>query len=375
MPRPKTPKEVKHSLGLIGYYRKFIPKFSDLARSLRNLTRHDTEFIWTEKCDNAFKHLKELLMQHPILRYPDPSRGYTLFTDASGIGWAGVLTQEFEDDKGKKKHHPICYVSGQFRGSQQNWAALTKEAYVIYMAVRKLSFYITDAEVTIKCDHLPLKKFLQKQTLNAKINNWAALGATQHGAEERLEVLKDQKCKLESGYQTEMKPMLGHLELVSESDPKETKTEEPESGGGDEPPRHRVTQSINKLRESKQKENISKQEQRWIELTQEWQRLTAGASASEGVPSVVTGSSTVTSTTSTVTSTTSSTVEVEQEVDLEEAMHSQGDEDDDGYGSTRLLPRTELTGELHMPNKRRSVNEKRKNEKPWSMLNNNSRNR
>ena len=173
MPRPKTPKEVKQFLGLIGYYRKFVPRFSDIARSLTNLTRHEAEFIWTEKCDKAFKHLKELLMQHPILRYPDPNRGYILFTDASGIGWAGVLTQEFEDDKGKKKQYPICYVSGQFRGSQQNWAALTKEAYAIYMAVRKLSFYITDAEVTIKCDHLPLKKFLQKQTLNAKVNNWA----------------------------------------------------------------------------------------------------------------------------------------------------------------------------------------------------------
>ena len=112
-------------------------------------------------------------MELPILRYPDPDCGNTLFTDASGIGWAGVLTQEFEDERGKKKHHPICYVSGQFRGSQQNWAALTKEAYTIYMAIRKLSFYITDVEVTIKCDHLPLKKFLQKQTLNAKVNNWA----------------------------------------------------------------------------------------------------------------------------------------------------------------------------------------------------------
>ena len=112
-------------------------------------------------------------MQHPILRYPDPNREYTLFTDASGIGWAGVLTQTFNDDKGKPKQHPICYVSGQFRRSQQNWAALTKEAYAIYMSVRKLSFYITDAKVTIKCDHLPLRKFLQKQTLNAKVNNWA----------------------------------------------------------------------------------------------------------------------------------------------------------------------------------------------------------
>ena len=173
MPRPKSAKEVKQFLGLIGYYRKFVPRFSDLARSLTNLTRHEVEFIWSEKCEKSFNHLRDLLMQHPILRYPDPSREYTLFTDASGIGWAGVLTQTFNDDKGTPKQHPICYVSGQFRGSQQNWAALTKEAYAIYMSVRKLSFYITDARVTIKCDHLPLRKFLQKQTLNAKVNNWA----------------------------------------------------------------------------------------------------------------------------------------------------------------------------------------------------------
>ena len=41
------------------------------------------------------------------------------------------------------------------------------------MSVRKLSFNITDAEVTIKCDHLSLRKFLQKQTLNTTVNNWA----------------------------------------------------------------------------------------------------------------------------------------------------------------------------------------------------------
>ena len=39
MPRPKMPKEVKQFLGLIDYYRKLVPRFSDLARSLTNLTR------------------------------------------------------------------------------------------------------------------------------------------------------------------------------------------------------------------------------------------------------------------------------------------------------------------------------------------------
>ena len=48
-----------------------------------------------------------------------------------------------------------------------------KEAYAIYMSIRRLTFYVTDAEVTIKCDHLPLKKFLNKQTMNSKVNNWA----------------------------------------------------------------------------------------------------------------------------------------------------------------------------------------------------------
>ena len=173
MPAPRTAKEVKKFLGLICYYRKFVPCFADISRPLTKLTQHNVNFDWMEQCQKAFNHLHELLMEYPILRYPDPKQGYTLYTDTSGIGWSGVLMQEYKDEKGKIKNHPICYVSGQFRGSQLNWAALMKEAYAIYMSIRRLSFYITDAEVTIKCDHLPLRKFLNKQTMNCKVNNWA----------------------------------------------------------------------------------------------------------------------------------------------------------------------------------------------------------
>ena len=84
--------------------------------------------------------------------------------------------QELETEvKGKvlKELHPIAYVSGLFQGSQLNWAALTKEVYAIYLSVKKLAFYITDADITLRSDHLPLKKFLQENTLNDKVNNWA----------------------------------------------------------------------------------------------------------------------------------------------------------------------------------------------------------
>ena len=77
--------------------------------------------------------------------------------------------------KGKeiKILHPITYMSGLFRGSQINWACLTKEAYAIYMSIKKPTYYLEDADVTLRSDHLPLKKFLAKNTLNSKVNNWA----------------------------------------------------------------------------------------------------------------------------------------------------------------------------------------------------------
>ena len=176
MPPPTTPKEVRQFLGLVGYYRKFVPKFADIARPLTNLTKLDVPYEWTNRCQEAFEFLKQMLLKEPILKYPDPSKPYTLFTDASKFAWACVLTQEYEhefDGKKRKILHPITYMSGLFKGSQINWATLTKEAYAIYVSVKKLDHYIQDAEVTLRSDHLPLKSFLQKNTMTTKVNNWA----------------------------------------------------------------------------------------------------------------------------------------------------------------------------------------------------------
>ena len=173
---PRNPKEVKQFLGLIGYYRKFVTHFSDLARPLNALTRKETIFEWTQICQESFELLKSSLMTEPILTYPDPNLPYILFTDASKYAWACVLTQEkthVVDDKEIQILHPITYMSGLFRGSQMNWACLTKEAYAIYMSIKKLAYYLEDADITLRSDHLPLKKFLAKNTLNSKVNNWA----------------------------------------------------------------------------------------------------------------------------------------------------------------------------------------------------------
>ena len=58
MPAPTTPKEIKQFLGLVGYYRKFIPRFADIARPMTNLTKQDIPFEWTMQCQAAFEMLK-----------------------------------------------------------------------------------------------------------------------------------------------------------------------------------------------------------------------------------------------------------------------------------------------------------------------------
>ena len=168
MPAPRNPKEVKQFLGLVGYYRNFIPRIADISRVLTHLTKKDAEFKWTPECENCFQILNKFLQKAPILKYPDPQANYTLYTDAPKYTYAGILTQHTDGTD-----QPITYISGLFHVSQLNWATLTKEAYTIYMSVKKLSFYIDTAKITVKSDHLPLKKFLEKNTLNSKVNNWA----------------------------------------------------------------------------------------------------------------------------------------------------------------------------------------------------------
>ena len=176
MPVPKNVKEIKQFLGLTGYYRKFVPRFADISRPLTTLTKKDKKFEWTPACQKSFDLLKETLCGEPVLKYADTSKPYTLYTDTSKFGWAGVLTQSHttvKDGKSITTDHPVAFVSGLFRGSQLNWAALMKEAFAIYMSVKKLSFYLTDAQILLRSDHKPLEKFLQKNTLNSKVNNWA----------------------------------------------------------------------------------------------------------------------------------------------------------------------------------------------------------
>ena len=70
---PRNANEVHAFLGLLNYYRRFIPAFSDLMHPIQKLLKKNIKFEWTEECDKAFITAKETLMRDPILYHPDPN--------------------------------------------------------------------------------------------------------------------------------------------------------------------------------------------------------------------------------------------------------------------------------------------------------------
>ena len=74
MQPPTTPTQVGAFLGLVGYYRKFIKGFTKMAKPLTMLRQQQVKFEWTSVHHTAFLHLKEAIIQAPILCYPDPNK-------------------------------------------------------------------------------------------------------------------------------------------------------------------------------------------------------------------------------------------------------------------------------------------------------------
>ena len=106
LPPPINVSEVRSFLGLVGYYRRFIKRFSDKAAPLNALLRKDQAWKWTQECQEAFETLKEEIASRPISAYPDFSKPFRLYTDASNLGLGAILAQK---QKGKEKI--ICCAS------------------------------------------------------------------------------------------------------------------------------------------------------------------------------------------------------------------------------------------------------------------------
>jgi len=91
--------DVQSFMGFAIFYRRFIKRFSKIAKPLRDLTKKVIQWAWTPSCQDAFDTLKEMFSTGPILTHFDDTRPTMLETDACDFALEAVLSQLCEDEK------------------------------------------------------------------------------------------------------------------------------------------------------------------------------------------------------------------------------------------------------------------------------------
>ena len=167
---PSDKDKLRSFLGLLSYYRAFIPKFSEKAESLLRLLLKDAKFEWKEEQDQAFVRLKECLLKPPILRYPDFEKTFFLATDASNTGLGAALLQEVDG-----KLMPISYASRTLNSAEQNYSVTKREALAVVWALRHYKYLILGYRIIVVTDHKPLLAIFRKEPPDALMSRWLVL--------------------------------------------------------------------------------------------------------------------------------------------------------------------------------------------------------
>ena len=115
-PRPKTKKQLRSFLGLVGFYRQFIPNFAALAVPLTDLTRkgQPNELVWEQPQENAFNALRKSVTNPLILRLPDLEKEFILLTDASNDGLECSITTG-----GRRSQAPNCFCKQEILATRE----------------------------------------------------------------------------------------------------------------------------------------------------------------------------------------------------------------------------------------------------------------
>ena len=151
--RPKTKKQVRSFLGLVGYYRKFIPNFSTIAAPLTDLTKKFKPNLvdWREEHERAFTTLSRAITESPILCLPDMEKGFFLRTDASDTGIGAVLLQDYLGTK-----FPVSYASRKLLDRETRYSVIEKECLGIVWGIQKFEQYLYGRKFILQTDHAPL---------------------------------------------------------------------------------------------------------------------------------------------------------------------------------------------------------------------------
>ena len=169
LPPPINVAEVRSFLGLVGYYRRFVKRFSDKAAPLNHLLHKDHPWKWTRECQEAFQTLKGEIASRPVSAYPDFSKPFRLYTDASNLGLGAILAQRQDG-----KERIICCASRTLNNAETNYSTTKKECLAVVWGVQVFRPFLVATHFEILTDHYALQWLRSMKSTSAILHRWAA---------------------------------------------------------------------------------------------------------------------------------------------------------------------------------------------------------
>ena len=167
---PTTKKKLRSFLGMVSFYKTFIPQASEYTGPLSDLLKKGVKepLEWDEDLLGRFHHLKLALSSDPVLKLPDLQLPFVLRTDASNHGLGAVLLQYHDGCP-----HPVAYVSRKLLDRERRYAVIERECLAIVFGVRKFDFYLRGKEFILEIDHKPLIYLERMKGNNDRLLRWA----------------------------------------------------------------------------------------------------------------------------------------------------------------------------------------------------------
>lgn len=169
-PIPKSSKQIQSFMGLINYFREYIPMISRVAEPISRLSHAaNVEELWTDEQTRSFEALKKILQSNLILHYPDLSKEFHVATDASQFGVSAVLYQK-EAKTGREQY--VSFVSSSLQPSMRRWSTTKRELYGVVLALKKFRKFLWGRRFTVFTDHKALVYLHTQKVANPMMIGW-----------------------------------------------------------------------------------------------------------------------------------------------------------------------------------------------------------
>jgi len=155
-PRPETCAELRRFLGMLNFYRRFVPHIAATQGDLDALLcgtdmKKKKPVPWTPQANDAFVACKEALARATILAHPVEGAPLALVTDASDVAIGAALQQLVDGE-----WQPLGFFSKKLSAAQRKYSAYDRELLAIYKSIRYFLFMLEGREFCIFTDHKPI---------------------------------------------------------------------------------------------------------------------------------------------------------------------------------------------------------------------------